>query len=227
MTVAVLSFALCSSSGTSDHRWATKANVVCEEFIRQRLPEVSTQRTEASQKALRSGTLDLAKKLQELPNASARVHGVTDGMAKTVATLGTDGDQEISLAWLPEMKGIGATACWGIFTGPSRQPMTRALSARYLGADTQRVPLFVPLFFVAWGVLVALCNRKSFKDPESALRRSAARRAQSRFLRLLGGSGDPEKEYQMLRISRSLTPLVAVIYSAFVFLLLVVALSQL
>jgi hypothetical protein len=48
-----------------------------------------------------------------------RAHGVTDGMAKTLAKVQNGGDEEVSLAWLPEMKAIGATTCWEIFTGPA------------------------------------------------------------------------------------------------------------
>jgi hypothetical protein len=110
--------------------------------------------------------------------------------------------------------------------------MTRLPSGRYLGAmalvaNSQHVPLYVPLFFVAWGVFLAFLNREDFKDPDGALRRMAARRAQSRIVRLLSGSGDPEKEYRQLQGMRWLFPFTALVYGAFVLLLLVVAISQL
>ncbi len=94
-------------------------------------------------------------------------------------------------------------------------------------ANAQHVPLYVPLFFMAWGVLVALLNRKDFKDPEGARRRMAVRRAQNKLFRMFGGSGDAEKEYRKLGGFRGLLLFTAVIYCAFVLLLLFVAISQL
>ena len=91
----------------------------------------------------------------------------------------------------------------------------------------QEVPLYVPIIFLGWGVLVAWLNRKAFKDPDGALRRMAAKRAKSRAVRLVGGSGDPQREYEQLRRNRWIFPVVAVAYASGVLWLFVVALRQL
>lgn len=122
MMLAALSLASCSTSSDSDRTWAKMANVLCSEFAIQLRPQLSAERSDNSQKAARSAMVGLGKKLQEIPTGSPRAHGATEGLVKTAATLENGGHQEMSLSWLPELKAIGATSCWEIFTGPPTTP---------------------------------------------------------------------------------------------------------
>ncbi|MEQ1873704.1 MAG: hypothetical protein ABL953_08265 [Ilumatobacteraceae bacterium] len=85
------------------------------------------------------------------------------------------------------------------------------------------MPLYVPILFLGWGILLAVVNRKAFKDPDGELRRMAAKRASGRVVRFLGGTGDPEEEYQTLRKGRWVYPVGAVLYAAVVAWMFVVA----
>ncbi len=91
----------------------------------------------------------------------------------------------------------------------------------------QRIPIYVPLSFIGWGLMVAFLHRRAFRDPDEALRRMAAARANSRVVRALGGSGDPLREYEQLSRSRWMYPWVAVGYTLLVLWMLVIAITQL
>lgn len=90
------------------------------------------------------------------------------------------------------------------------------------GAE-QNVPLYVPFLFLAFGVILAVVNRKAFRDPDGELRRMAAKRANNRLVRFLGGTGDPEEEYQQLRKGRWMYPVGAALYLAIVAWMFVLA----
>jgi hypothetical protein len=88
-----------------------------------------------------------------------------------------------------------------------------------LAAEGTTVPLYVPLVFAAWGLFIWLiADRQMVRDPRGEFRKMAEKRARSRVVRLLGGSGDPEVEFQQLWRTRWLWPAVALLYVAVVLL---------
>ncbi len=87
------------------------------------------------------------------------------------------------------------------------------------------IPVVVPLIFLAFGVFVVIVNRQAFTDFDGELHRMAEKRAKSRIVRSLGGSGDAAQEYEGLRKSRWLAPVILVAYFAIVLGALVKALA--
>ena len=92
-------------------------------------------------------------------------------------------------------------------------------------AASSDIPVAVPLIFLAFGVFLVMVNRKAFTDFDGELHRVAEKRARSKVVRFLGGSGDAAREYAGLRKSRWLAPVILVAYFAIVLVALVKALA--
>ncbi len=92
-------------------------------------------------------------------------------------------------------------------------------------AASSDIPLAVPLIFFAFGVFVVIVNRQAFTDFDGGLHRMAEKRAKSRIVRALGGSGDAAQEYELLRKLRWLAPAIVLGYFAIVLVMAVKALA--
>jgi hypothetical protein len=78
----------------------------------------------------------------------------------------------------------------------------------------QNVPIYVPIFFTAWGVLIWVTwARKMWRDPDGQRRAMAEARANTPIIRALGGSSDPEEEYRKLAAAPAFFKVVTVGYS--------------
>jgi hypothetical protein len=74
-------------------------------------------------------------------------------------------------------------------------------------------PLIVPIIFTAWAVILwFVAGRKMVRDPHGEFRKMAQKRARSRIVRTLGGSGNVDTEFESLWRARWLFPAVSVLY---------------
>lgn len=99
-----------------------------------------------------------------------------------------------------------------------------ALQGRVL-ATGGTVPLYVPVLFLGWGIVLWLtAGRKIARNPRGEFRSMAEKRATSRVVRGLGGSGDPDVEFDSLWRSRWLFVAIPFAYLAMVAVFFVKAL---
>jgi hypothetical protein len=91
----------------------------------------------------------------------------------------------------------------------------------------QTIPLYVPLGFLAFWAVLLFVNRRAFRNPRGFLRSISTSRADSRLVRALGGSGDPEVEFERLWRHRWLWPLIVALSLAIIFWMLAISIAQL